>query len=201
VDQAVPDLPAAWLAWARRLARNGRGADSQVCLERALTRWPADVGLLEEAAGRAVSRRDWASVDRILPRSTGSPASSLSPRLLALRAWGCAQRGDRDGARADAAEALRRGAGDPMLLSTVGDALAAAGDLDGAAARWTESLYRLPSARAGSALRISLLVRLARLEDERNRPGDALRAWRLVLKADPTLDEARRRVIALGGSW
>jgi tetratricopeptide (TPR) repeat protein len=195
----VPDSPEAWIAWPRRLSRSGREDEARVWTERGLGRWPRHPGLLESAASRAASRGDWDAVLALLPPEEPIPDSASAAVLLAYRAQGRARRGDAAGAVDDARRATRLAAGNSWRLSLAGDAFLAAGALDEAGARWREALYRVRAGEDGNPMRVSLLGRLARLEERRHREGDALRAWRAVLKIEPGNDEARRRVAALTG--
>ena len=195
---AVPDAPEAWLAWSERLAAAGHAADAQDWLARGRTRFPGNLAIRAALASRALARGDWSTLEEILPPGEPIPPSPESARLFAYRARLRAQRGDASGARADALEAEALG-GNALLL-VVGDALAAIADLDGARARYSRALYRIPAEPRNRAARISLLLRLARLEERRGRSGEALRRYRAVLEIDPEQPEARGKVAAITGT-
>jgi tetratricopeptide (TPR) repeat protein len=199
VAHAVPDAPEAWLAWARHLRDAGRDEESWRWIEQAHERWPADLPVLGWLARRAVWEQDWPELRDLLPSHLGLPERPESAELFALRARARAELGDRPGALMDASKAARLAEGSPGVLLPTGDALLAAGEPDDARRNWNLALYHLPRDEARHSTRVSLLARLARLEDEHGRPAAALRAWRAVLEAEPDHREARRRVDELTG--
>ena len=195
--QAVPDEPDAWLAWSTYLARAGRDPEADSWLADGYSRWPGHLPFRKGLASKALGRKDWAALERLLPLEEDLPHGKEAASLYAYRARLKAERGDVPGARADAEEAERIGGSSISIL--VGDVLEASRDYDGAKASWSRALYSLPAGESARTTRLSLLVRLARLEEKRGNLGEALRAFRTVLKEDPDHEEARRRVAALTG--
>ncbi len=197
LEDTVPEDPDAWLAWSDHLSRSGHTTESEEWLARGRLRFPDHLPIRAALASRAVSRGDWKALEELLPLEETLPSSPAAARLFAYRARLRAERGDAPGARADAARAEAQD-GTAVLL-VVADALAAAGDFDGARSRYSGALYRLPSGEDARASRIALLLKLARLEERRGRLGEALRRFRAVLEIDPEHAESKRRVAAITG--
>ena len=194
----VPERPHAWLAWSRRLRREGREEEADEALGRAAARWPREPDLLLERASQAVRARDWQALARVFPEGLRLPETEASALLHAYRAHASAVRGDPASMRRDVETALRLGGRTSALLEKTGDALLAGGALEDARSHFAEALHRLP-ADAPVRSSVSVLLRLARLAEVQDRPDEALRRWTTVLRLDPAHTEARRRIAALTG--
>ncbi len=195
IGEALPDDPAAWLAWTKRLDASGRGGDADGTLGRALDRWPENLSLRLLLAARATARKDWPSLERAIGPED-PPRDRESASLWAYRGRLRAARGNADGARTDALQAEQLGGRD--LDVPLGDLREALGELDAARGHWTSALYHLPATEKSRPARLSILARLSRLEERRGRTGDAIRSWRSILTIDPNNDEARRHLELLG---
>lgn len=198
-EGAIPPLARAWVAWSSELAERGRVVESGEWLEATHRRWPDDLAAIEELASRAVYRRDWEALARLLPTGRPLPEVPAAAALFAYRARSAAQRGSTTEAIEDVATAVRLARNDPSVLRVGADALLAAGDPDGARPMYHRALFGLPHDPRSVTARVALLTRLARLEDRHGRPADALRAWRAVLEIDPGHAESRSRVDELTG--
>jgi len=198
LDEALPPLPSAWLAWSFRLRADGRTDDADKRLAALLARWPGDLPALRVAASVAAGREQVAELARLVPPSLALPATSEVAALYAYRARSKAMAGDAAGSHADAGTAISLSNEDPWVTALAGDAFASS---EPALARdyWTRALYRL-QARPGSRRQaLDLRYRLARLDEREGRAGDALREWRTILAERPGDVEAKRRVAALTG--
>ncbi len=190
----VPDLPEAWLAWGRECLERGRVAQADRWFEGAWRRWPEHLETLQAWALRLAGRADWPGLGQVLPPERALPLNAEAAALWALRAGARAGQGDAAGARADALRAVELAGERAWILLRAGDALVAAGDLDGAKHAFNRAQFLLPRTEATRGTRIALLVRLARLEDRKGLPVNAMRAWRAVLDEAPDHPEARRRL-------
>jgi tetratricopeptide (TPR) repeat protein len=199
LDGAIPDDPAAWLAWSRQLRRSGRDAESEGRLREALDRWPDHLPTVAAFAERAVARADWNALGRVLPSNPLPAGGAIDSTILAYRARWRAQTGDVEGARADAEEAVRQAGTISAILTLAGDAMAAASAPVRARELWTRALHGLPRGDSQRSTRVALWTRLARLEERHGRPADAMRAWRAVTEIEPGNAEARRRLDDLSG--
>lgn len=199
VARALPDDPAAWLAWIGKLRGFDRAEEASAMQEEASRRWPQDSAVLERSAWDAVNLADWKRVEVLLPPERPVPRAPAAPRLWAYRARMLAATGRPDRAKADVREAERLAQGDAWVLLQAGIALEAAGDPAGGRRLWDRALHSLPAVEGWLWLRVELLTRIARQEDREGRPVDALRAWRDVLRLAPEHDEAQRRVDDLTG--
>ena len=197
LEDALPDEPAAWLAWSSRLRELRREADADARLAAALARFPGDLEVRRVAAGVAASRGREAEVARLVPADFALPAGA-APALFAFRARSKARAGDAAGAREDAAAAVAGAHDDPGVLVLAGDAVLA---VDPALSRgwWTRAAFALGSGTDGARRSVGVRVRLARLDEREGRAGDALRTWRSILASQPDHAEARRRVAELTG--
>jgi len=192
----IPDDVDAWMAWARWLRDDGRRDEADDWLRRAHERWPGHLSVRVQLASRAFARRDWGTLEALLPIDGPLPDERAAGRLHVLRGHLKLQRGDGPGATADAETALRLDPSAGMRL-LAGDLFHESGDPDRARAEWNRSLHA--TAREQGSTRRALLVRLGRLEDRYGRPAAALRHWQAVLELDPQHPEARRRVDDLSG--
>jgi len=199
VDEAVPGDPEAWLAWAREIRDQGRLDDADDWITRAYREWPDHLGVRQKVAARAVNRRDWTTLARVLPLEEELPDSAESALLFAFRARVRAEAGDTEGARDDVEKATALSGHAATVLLHCGDALLAAGDPGGARRLWSRALFGISPRSGAAAERIRLLLRMARFEDDHGKPAAALRAWKSVLDEDPDHAEAQRRVVDLGG--
>lgn len=197
VRGALPDDPDAWNAWAEQLVLSERREQAEAWLREGLERWPGHVGLREALCHRAIARGDWNALEALLPEDLAMPRSADAAELFAYRAWLRVERGQLAAARGDLEEAGRLSRDSSSILVLSGDVLYAAADFDGARSYWSRALYRVPPGERSRPAKLGILVRLARLEDRRGMLGEALRAWRAVLRVDPDHEEAGRRVSAL----
>jgi tetratricopeptide (TPR) repeat protein len=192
----VAETPEAWLAWSIRLERDQRNAQAHAWLERAWRRWPDHAAILEHTALVALRHDDRATLEELFARELALPDGPTAATLLLHRARFLAPR-DPARARADVERALRIDGDRPGTLASAGQVALAIGDFDRARRLWVRALLALEGGDATA--RRDLLLRLARLEDDHGRAGDALRHWRALLEIDPEDTEARRRVRELTG--
>ncbi len=197
IDEAIPEEPAAWLAWAIQLDGAGRHEEALVWVDRANRRWPEDLLVLERAAFRALHAGDFARLAELLPSGMRLPDEPIAAGVLLHRAELRAHEGDRDGARRDIERARQLDGDNPYIRMGIGAARRAAGDYAGARAEWAGMLFDLEEGEI--ELRRGALQDLARLEDSHGTPAAALRAWRSLLAVSPEHAEARRRVDDLTG--
>jgi tetratricopeptide (TPR) repeat protein len=193
LERALPDRPAAHLAWATLLRAEGERELASARIDLAWARWPDDLAVRRAAALRDRDRGDWAGAAAKL----GAP--DLPPDLLALRARARAETGDLQGARADLDLALASAEDEVDLLQLCGEAALSLDDVSRARALFEAALYRLPS-EAPVAHRVRLLRRLAAAEERLGHAGAALRLWREVLALDGKDEAAGARVAALTGA-
>jgi hypothetical protein len=198
VEDGLPELPRAWLAWSARLREDGREDEADTRLAALLSRWPGDLPALRAAASVAAGRDRIDDLTRLVPPTLALPDTPEAASLHAFRARSKAVAGDGAGARADALHAIALSHDDPWVLSLAGDAFTAS---DATLARdyWTRALYRLLAKPATRSEAVWLRYRLARLDDREGRAGDALREWRTILAERPGDGEAGRRVAELTG--
>lgn len=199
LDDALPPVPAAWLAWSERLRASGRADEADTRLAALLARWPGDLEALRVAASVAAGRNRIEELKLLVPPSLALPRTPEAAALYAFRARSKAATSDMAGAHADAVDAIALSHENPWVVALAGDAFAAS---EPSLARnyWTRALYQLlakPATRGGA---IHLRYRLARFDDRGGRAGDALREWRTILAERPDDDEAKRRVAALTGA-
>jgi tetratricopeptide (TPR) repeat protein len=198
LERGIPATPAAWLAWSWRLRTLTRDAEADARLAALLARWPDDLDALQTAASIAAGRERVDELVRLIPSSLAIPSEAKFAPLFALRARGKAASGDADGARRDAAEAIRLRPEDPWVTVAAGDALVA---IDPAAARdlWTRALFAVEAKSGTPDAAVWIHFRLARLDDREGRGASALRNWRSILSARPDNAEAKRRIDELTG--
>ena len=199
IDAVVPPSPAAWLAWVLELKTARRTDDAQRALEIAFARWPDDPGTARVMAEQAVAAKDWDRLGKILPAAIPETDDVAWAALLAYRARLRAETGNADGARADAETAARRAPASVSVLILAGDAMAAAGDTEGARRYLSGALYRLPKDPSEAATRVSILIRQARLYEREGKLADAARTWRVVASEDPDNAEAKDRLDRIPG--
>ncbi len=198
LDDALPPLPSAWLAWSFRLRADGREADADLRLAALLAQWPGDLPALRVAASVAAGRDRIAELTRLVPPSLALPATPEVAPLFAYRARSKAIAGDAAGAHADAENAIALSHENPWVVVLAGDAFASS-EPNLAREYWTRALYRLQARPGTRGQALSLRYRLARLDEREGRAGDALREWRTILAERPGDIEAKRRVAALTG--
>ena len=198
LEDAIPPLPAAWLAWSARLRASGRDDEADARLAALRARWPGDFEALRVAASVAAGRERTAELLLLVPSSLALPATPEAAELYAFRARSKAKGGDAAGAREDARTAIALSDENPWVVARAGDAFA---ESEPSLARdyWTRALYRLQAKPDTRGAAINLRYRLARLDDREGRAGDALREWRTILAERPDDGEAKRRVTALTG--
>jgi tetratricopeptide (TPR) repeat protein len=197
VEAALPDSVEAWLAWARKLRRDGRLEQAQRWIERAQLRWPDDLQALAERGALLAQRQDWTALAELLPPRWEPPDSPVAAMPLLQRARLALSQGDPEGARADLERALRLHPGAWDVALQAGQLFDGLGDPARARTLWHGALHGLdPSERDA---RRAILIQLARLEDRDGRAGTALRLWRSVLELDPRHAEAGRRIHELSG--
>jgi tetratricopeptide (TPR) repeat protein len=198
LEDAIPPLPGAWLAWSVKLRANGREHEADARLKALLARWPGDLEALRVAASVAAGRDRADEVARLVPATLALPATAEAAELYAFRARSKSAAGDAAGAHADARNAIALSDESPWVVARAGDAFA---ESEPALAReyWTRALYRLQAKPETRGVSIYLRYRLARLDDREGRAGDALREWRTILADRPDDGEAKRRVAALTG--
>jgi tetratricopeptide (TPR) repeat protein len=199
IDSAIPANPDAWLAWAREIRDQGRADDADAWITRAHREWPDHLGIRQRVAARAVKRRDWSALVRVLPLEEELQESRDAALLLAFRARARAETGDAEGAHEDAEKAAILSGHSAAVLLHAGDALLAAGYPGGARRFWSRALFGISPRSGAGSTRIQLMVRMARFEDDYGKPAAALRAWKAVLEEDPEHALAQRRVADLGG--
>lgn len=192
------DSPRAWLSWEHELRTRGRTDDAAVVLEEAHRRWPEDLAVTERLAAAAARRRDWAALRALFPAGAGPPGLAGSAILTAYRAIARATDRDEAGAREDLHAALRLDGGSSTVQMLAGDACLILGDWSEARRLWGAALFAVRP--KDTLLRLSILLRLARLEQEHGEPAAALRMWRSVLEIQPDHDEAHRRIDELTGA-
>jgi len=197
VEAALPDAVGAWLAWARKLRRDGRLADADRRVEQAQRRWPDDLEALGERAALLVRRQDWTALAELLPPDWEPPPELAAAMPLLYRARAALARGDRDGARADLERALRLHPEAWGVMFLAGQICEDLGERARARTLWHGALHRLDASEREA--RQGILVHLARLEDRDGRAGTALRLWRSVLDLDPEHAEAAGRIRELSG--
>jgi len=197
LTRALPDDPAAWLAWVDTLRAEGRGDDGIRWLDRALARWPDHGALIDRVATRLSRDADLDGLAALYAVERAIAETPTNARAFAFRARARALEGDATEARADIELALRLDGDNPRLLLVAGDACETLGDDDGARRLWSRAQFAAPPDSV--TLRVRALVRLARLEDRRGRAGNALRLWRSILDLEPEQPEAVRRIEALTG--
>lgn len=193
-DAALPDLAAAWGAWALELRRSGRAPEGNALLREAVARWPDDARARTLAALVAAGDGRLVDLGELLPDDLALAEDADHAVLLALRARVEARRGAADRTEALAAAAERASGDDPSVLEIGAQALLEAGRVDGARSMWTKALWSLPAVDATRETRLRLALSLARLERDHGRAGDAMRAFRSVLEIDPGNVEARRQL-------
>lgn len=192
LTRALPDRPAAHLAWSALLAAEGEKAAADRGLDHAWARWPEDLAVLRAAVLRDRNRGDWAAAAAKLA------GRDLAPDLLALRARARAESGSKEAARRDLDAVLARDPHQVDVLQLCGDAAFALAEVPRARALFEAALYRLP-AEAPAPDRIRLLRRLAAAEERLGHAGAALRLWREILALDGRDEAAGARVAALSG--
>jgi hypothetical protein len=199
LEDALPPLPAAWLAWSAKLRANRRDQEADERLAALLERWPGDLEARRVAASIAAGRDRIDELLRLVPPSLALPETPEAAPLYALRARSKSAGGDSTGARADAQNAIALSRENPWIMVVAGDAFA---ESEPALARtyWTRALYRLQANPGTRGQALLLRYRLARLDDREGRAGDALREWRTILAERPDDVEAKRRVAALTGA-
>ncbi len=197
-EEAIPEEPEAWSAWAAQLREMGRPEEAESRLEETMRRWPDHLPTLAELAWTALGHGDWEALGKLLPRERPIPNDRSGAALHAIRARMRAAGHDIKGAIDDAKTAKALSEGDSIVLLHAGIALEDAGDSTDAKAYWEQALFSLRPA-AADWLRVELLARLARLEERIGAPSDALRTWRAILDVAPDHAEAQRRVDDLTG--
>jgi len=197
VPRAIPDDPAAWLAWSRQLRIEGDAAAAEDWARRTLARWPDDLPALRHVAATAVGQEDWAALELLFPEDRVFPDAPAAAPVLLYRARLRAELDDSLGARADIERALRLDPASSLVQVLAGEALLAIGAADEARRRWNRVLFSLPADNLDT--RGNVLRRLARLEETHGEPAAARRAWRAVLEVEPDHAEATRRVRELSG--
>ena len=196
VEQAVAETPEAWREWARQLRQLGRGEEAGEWFERGLERWPEDLPLLVQVAGRTARANDWEKLDGLLRERTlpDEPGAAI---LYVYRARLHGRAGNPDGAASDLTTAVRLASRSTSVHIQAGNAYLAMGAAADARRSWNRALFLLEQGQDDR--RSSVLRRLARLEEAQGRHGTALRHWRAVLRLAPDDEEARRRIAALTG--
>ncbi len=197
-ELAVPDTPAALLAWSRELSKYGRQEESAAWLERAHQRFPGNFEILAQVAESMVQSGDWAGLETLFFTGTPLTESRETASLMIYRARARLYKGDVQGARNDIERALQLGGNAAYLQTLAGDAYFQMGAFDEAKRNWNAALFQIGADQVDR--RRYLLLRLARLEDRHGRPAAALRMWRQLLEIDPEHEEARRRIAALTGA-
>lgn len=199
LEDALPPLPAAWLAWSAKLRADRRVQEADERLAALLARWPGDLEARRVAASIAAGRDRIDELLRLVPPSLALPETPKAAALYAYRAKSKTVEGDATGAHADAALAIALSDDDPWVLALAGDAFAGT-EPKIARTYWTRALHLLTEKPGTRGPAISLRYRLARLDDREGRAGDALREWRTILAERPEDVEAKRRVAALTGA-
>jgi tetratricopeptide (TPR) repeat protein len=192
VELALPDDPDAWLAWARELRSRGRVAEASTRLDQTVRQWPDHLPSLRLVAEVALRQGDWDRLGELFPAGQQLPDDPQAAPVLACRARYHAGRGDDGAASADLERALLLDGASVTVRALAGDAFESLGDAGEARRQWKRALFLLPPAER--ALRESILVRLARLEDRQGAASRALQLWAEVLEVDPDHPEARRRL-------
>jgi tetratricopeptide (TPR) repeat protein len=197
LEAGLGEHPAAWLAWVDRLNSGGRLAEARLWLGRAVTRWPADGGLVLRQARLLARDERWEELERAVATAglpgTASNADSFAWRALAL---GRLRRpGD---ARAELDRALALRPNGVVVLTVAGELARDRGDPEGARRHWTRALHLAEQARYESSI-VDLLPRLARLHEATGEADRAWRTWSRLLELRPGHAESRARVEALGG--
>ena len=196
--QGIPDEAAAWMAWSRTLERTAGQEEAYALAVRAWKRWPADPGVLLYLASRALWRGDLEHLKALFPDDLALPDDPNHALLFSFQAAANATIGDRVGVERSIGRALELVPDNPSVLRTAGDAWKILDEPDEAAGLWNRALFHARNNRS-TQLRLEILLRLARLEDERGRTMDALDFWRNILKIKPDHPEARKRVDDLTG--
>lgn len=197
LERGLAERPAAWLAWARRIADDGRGDESRRLLAEAVRRWPDDPGVLRQLAAQAVRRRAWDDVLALAPPDADLPASATGSELRVYRGQARCATGDLAGGLEDLSGAPAPKDGSAFFRMVRGDALQTCGREDEARVQWLRALHSADD--QAPAIRVGLRLRLARLEERRGEASTALRHWRAVLDLEPDNAEARERIGLLGG--
>jgi len=196
VEQAVAETPEAWRAWARQLRQLGRAEEAGEWFERGFERWPEDLALLVQVAGRTSRANDWGKLDGLLWERT-LPDEPRAAVLYVYRARLHVRAGNPDGAASDLTTALHLASRSASVHLQAGSAYMAMGAADDARRSWNRALFLLGQGQDVS--RSNILRRLGRLEEESGQHGTALRHWRALLVLTPDDAEARRRVAELTG--
>lgn len=186
---ALPQDPAAWLAWSEELRRAGRDAEAAAWARQTHERWPTHTPALRAVAAEAFHARDLERLAVLLPPDRTLEETPDGAVIRAYRARARAEHGDTDGARADVREALRIDAKSTAVRLVSGDVHDALGDHDEARRHWTRALHGL--APGETVARLRLLARLARYEERYGEPAAARRLWQSILAIDPQHAEAR----------
>jgi len=196
--EGIPDTAAAWLAWSRTLERVGRREEAYTRVSLAWERWPTDPGVILYLASRAFSRGDLDHLQALFPEELALPEHPNHAMVFSFQAVAKAAAGDRAGVESAIGTALALLPDNSSVLCTAGDAWRVLEEPDQAAGLWQRSLFHSRHDRS-SHVRLKVLLRLARLEDERGQDVDALGYWRKILEEAPDHREARRRVDDLTG--
>ncbi len=195
VERGIPATPDAWLAWSVRLHELGRTDEGTDRLEDAANRWPEHLPTLGRIAARAARLDDWETLERLFPDDRGFPESPAAAPVLLQRARVRARRGEAVAYLSDVEEAFRLGAATPLHRILAGEAHALFGAPEEARRQWGRAMAALPE--GADPMRVRILRLLARLEEQEDRPADALRYWLALLEHDPEHAEAKRHIAAL----
>jgi len=196
--EGIPDTAAAWLAWSRRLEQVGRKDEALARVRLAWERWPADPGVVLFLAARAFARGDLDDLQALFPDDIALPENPNHAMVFSFQAVAKAAAGDRAGVEESIATALTLLPENPSVLRTAGDAWKLLGEPDQASGLWKRALFHTRGDGTPHARR-EILIRLARLEDERGQVMEALNYWRKLLETTPDHWEARRRVDDITG--
>ncbi len=195
VERGIPSTPDAWLAWSIRLHELGRTDEGTTRLTDASLRWPDHLPTLERIASRAARMDDWETLERLFPGDREFPELPAAAPVLLQRARVRAHRGEGAECLGDVQEAFRLGGSTPLHRVLAGEAHALRGAPEEARRQWGRALAALPA--GADPLRVRILRLLARLEEQEDRPADALRYWQALLGLDPDHAEAKRHIAAL----
>lgn len=192
-ELALPQEPAAWLAWATALREHDRSDEAADWLLRSHERWPDHLPTLHLLAYDAAVRERWQALRQLLPATLGLAETREAAPLFALRARWRAMEHDRAGGSRDLERALRLDFDSGHVQMLAGEACESLGDIEQARRLWQRALHE------ESAPRARLLYLLARLEQRHGQPAAALRHWQSLLELEPQHAEAQRRVDDLTG--
>ncbi len=195
VERGLPPTPEAWLAWSVRLHELGRTDEGTTRLIDAVRRWPDHLPTLGRIASRAARLDDWETLEGLFPGDREFPELPAAAPVLLQRARVRARRGEAGAAASDVATAFRLGGATPLHRILAGEVHALLGAPDEARRQWGRAMAALPE--GADPMRARILRLLARLEEQEDRPADALRYWQTLLGLDPDNAEARRHIADL----